>query len=262
VFSDHLRELIRSRELFLIIVWRDIKIKYKQSIMGFLWAIFMPIMIISAGILVKYAMSVVSGKPLVLSDVSTVSVKSLPWAFFVGSIRFATNSLLGNTNLVSKIHFPKEIFPIASVFSNLFDFVIAGVTLALILAIAGIGVSIYLLWVPVLLIILIVQMIGLGMLLSAASLFFRDVKYIVEVLLTFGIFFTPVFYEAEMLGRWSTAIMLNPVAPILEGLNACIVLHQGPDPVWIIYSAVVSCLVLGIGYPAFKKLEPLFAESI
>jgi lipopolysaccharide transport system permease protein len=259
---EHIRELIKYKELLFIISWRDIKIKYKQSVMGFMWAIFMPIMIISAGILVKYAMAVVSGKPMVFADISTVSVKALPWAFFVGSIRFATNSLLGNTNLVAKIYFPKEIFPIASVISNFFDFVIAGITLAVILAVAQIGVSIHLFWIPVLLIVLIVQMIGLGMLLSAVGLFFRDVKYIVEVLLTFGIFFTPVFYDAEMLGRWSTLILLNPVAPILEALSDCIVHKQAPDLFWVSYSTVVSFLILAIGYPIFKKLEPAFAESI
>lgn len=258
----HIKELIKYRELLLIIIWRDIKIKYKQSVMGFMWAIFMPIMIISAGILVKYAMSVVSGKPLVLSDIATVSVKALPWALIVGSIRFATNSLLGNTNLVAKIYFPKEIFPIAAVCSNLFDFFIAGLTLAIILAVAQIGISYHLLWLPFLLMVLVIQLIGLGMMLAAFSLFFRDVKYIVEVFLTFGIFFTPVFYEAEMMGKWFGLIMVNPVAPLLEAINACVVHHQTPDLAWLAYSTVVSFLILSIGYPIFKRLEPAFAESI
>jgi lipopolysaccharide transport system permease protein len=259
---EYVRELFKYRELLLIIVWRDIKIKYKQSLMGFMWAIFMPILIISAGILVKYAMAVVSGKPMIFSDIATVSVKALPWSFFVGSIRFATNSLLGNTNLVTKIYFPKEIFPIAAVLSNLFDFIIAGCVLIIILFFAQIGWSFYLLLVPVLLFILIILLIGFGMLLSALSLFYRDVKYLVEVVLTFGIFFTPVFYEVAMFGKWSTVFLLNPVAPILEGINACVVHHQMPDLGWVAYSAVVSCLIFIFSYPMFKKLEPAFAESI
>lgn len=255
-------ELYKYRELLFIIIWRDIKIKYKQSVMGFLWAIFMPILIISAGILVKYAMALVSGKPIVLSDIVTVSVKALPWAFVVGSIRFATTSLLGNTNLVSKIYFPKEIFPIAAVVSNLFDFIIAGFFLGIILSMAHIGWSLHLLWIPILILILIIFLIGFGMLLSALSLFFRDVKYIVEVLLTFGIFFTPVFYEVEMFGKWSTILLLNPVAPILEAIRACVVLHHAPDFGWMVYSAAISLLLFLGGYPLFKKLEPAFAESI
>ena len=259
---DQIRELFKYRELLYIFVWRDIKIKYKQSVMGFMWAIFMPILIVISGILVKYAIAVVSGKPMVFSDIATVSVKALPWSFFVGSIRFATNSLMGNSNLVSKIYFPKEVFPIAAVLSNLFDFFIAGCVLGVILIIAQIGLSIYLLWIPVFVFMLIIQLVGLGMLLSALNLFFRDVKYIVEVFLTFGIFFTPVFYEVDMFGKWSKVLLLNPVAPILEAINACVVHHRAPDLGWLAYSAVVSCLMLGFGYPLFKKMEPAFAESI
>lgn len=259
---DHIKELIKYRELLYIFVWRDIKIKYKQSVMGFMWAIFMPILIVCSGILVKYAMATVSGKPLVLSDIATVSVKALPWSFFVGSVRFSTNCLMGNTNLVTKIYFPKEVFPISAVLSNLFDFIIASCVLCLILIAAQIGWSVYLLWLPVLVLILIILLIGLGMLLSALNLFFRDVKYIVEVLLTFGIFFTPVFYEVKMFGKWSNVLLLNPVAPILEAINACVVYHRQPDIIWLLYSTALSCLLLGIGYPVFKKLEPAFAESI
>ena len=259
---EYLRELSRYRELLFIIVWRDIKVRYKQSVMGFLWAIFMPMLVISAGILVKYTMAVVSGKPLVLSDIATVSVKALPWSFIVGSLRFATNSLLGNSNLVTKVYFPKEIFPIAAVLSNLFDSLIAACALGITLIIAQIGWSIYLLWVPALVLILISLLIGFGMLLSAFSLFFRDVKYIVDVLLTFAIFFTPVFYEAKMLGKWSNVILLNPVAPILEAINACVVNHHAPDFGWLVYSAAVSFFILVVSYPIFKKLEPRFAESI
>jgi ABC-type polysaccharide/polyol phosphate export permease len=259
---EYIRELFRYRELLFIIAWRDIKIKYKQSVMGFMWAIFMPLLIISAGILVKYAMAVLSGKPMMFSDVATVSVKALPWSFFVGSVRFATNSLLGNTNLVAKIYFPKEIFPIAAVLSNLFDFVIAGCFLGIILSVARIGYSYYLLWLSVLVIMLIILLIGFGMLLSALSLFYRDVKYIVEVFLTFGIFFTPVFYEVEMFGKWSYILLLNPIAPILEAIMACVVYHRPPEYVWLMYSASVTLFIFLIGYPVFKKLEPSFAESI
>lgn len=259
---SYLKELFKYRELLGIIIWRDIVIKYKQSIMGFIWAIFMPIVIIASGILVKYAMSVVSGKQLVISDIVTVSVKALPWSFVVASVRFSTNSLMGNANLVAKVYFPKEIFPIAAVLSNLFDFVIAGSVLALILLVAQIGWSVHVFWVPVLVLMLTILIIGIGLLLSALNLFFRDVKYVVEVLLTFAIFFTPVFYETTMFGKWSNLLLLNPVAPILESINTCIVHHRAPDFGWLAYSAIFSCLVFSGGYPFFKKLESTFAENI
>jgi lipopolysaccharide transport system permease protein len=258
----NITEIFKYRELLYMFTWRDIRVKYKQSVMGFMWAILMPMLIISAGILVKYAMSTVSGKPMVVSDLVTVSVKALPWSFFVGSVRFTTGSLVGNSNLVTKIYFPKEIFPISAVLSNLFDFIIAAYFLVIILLIIQIGWSINLLWVPVLMTILIMLSVGLGMLLSALNLFFRDVKYIVEVVLSFGIFFTPVFYEVEIFHRWSKILLLNPVAPILEGLNASVVYHRSPDLSWFTYSVIVSCLLLGFGYRMFKKLEPAFAENI
>jgi lipopolysaccharide transport system permease protein len=245
-----------------MLVLRDIKIRYKQSIMGFMWAILMPMLIVAAGIFVKKAISIFSGKPFALVDIVSVSVKSLPWAFFIGAIRFSTNSLLGNRNLVTKIYFPREVCPFASVLSALFDFMVASVALTVFLIIANIGISIYLLWLPFVLMILILLTSGLGMILACFNLFFRDVKYIVEVFLTFAIFFTPVFYEASMFQRWEKVILLNPVAPILEAINSIVVLHKQPDLFWLSYSAMWSIIGFFIFWVIFHKMEHKFAEII
>jgi len=255
-------ELFKHRQLLYMIAWRDIRIKYKQSIMGFMWAIFMPMIIISAGILVKYAFSYLSGQPLTLTEVATVSVKALPWSFFVSAIRFSTNSLLSNVNLVTKIYFPREICPIASITSALFDFLIASCVLVVLLIAAQVGFSLYLLWVPLLLLILLLLVVGIGMFLATANLFFRDVKYLVDVVLTFGIFFTPVFYEVSMFGKYAQLLLLNPIAPILEALNATVVLHQNPEIGWVLYSAVFALCMFTGAYAFFKRMEPVFAESI
>jgi len=132
----------------------------------------------------------------------------------------------------------------------------------LLLVILRAGWSVYALWTPVLLLTMVVLATGIGMIVSAASLFFRDVKYIVEVLLTFGIFFTPVFYDVRMLGQKGKWLLLNPAAPILEGLGACIARQQPPDFPWLIYSASFGLTLLLAGYAFFKHLEPAFAESI
>lgn len=256
------RELISYRELLFVISYRDIKIKYKQSIMGFMWAIFMPMIIVSAGILVKYGMAQLSGTSLHMSQVVTVSIKALPWAFFVSSLRFATNSLTANTNLVTKIYFPKVVFPVAAVISQLFDFLIASIIFVIILFIIHLDVSVHLLWVPMLLITLVVLVTGMGILLSAANLFFRDVKYIVEVIVTFAIFFTPVFYEVEILGRWGWILLLNPVAPILEALNACVVHRQMFNVPWLLYSMGISVGGFFLAVRFFQNVEPKFAEKI
>jgi lipopolysaccharide transport system permease protein len=258
----HLQELYRYRELLLMIAWRDIKVKYKQSVMGFLWAIFMPMLIVCAGILVKFAISTLSGKPLARADLISVSVKAVPWAFLIASIRFGTNSLMANRSLVTKIYFPKEIFPIAAVLSSLFDFGVATVFLAIVVAFLGAGWSAYILLLPLLAVILVAMATGLSIILSSLNLFFRDVKYLVEVILTFAIFFTPVLYDVDMFGDKGRILLLNPVAPILEAVNACVVLHKPPELGWLLYSGIFSFLLLSLAYWNFKALEPTFAERI
>jgi lipopolysaccharide transport system permease protein len=260
--TEELLELYRYRELLLVITLRDIKVRYKQSIMGFLWAILMPILIVMSGIVIRYAYALASHVPLNTSDIASVAVKSVPYSFIVAAIRFSCLSLTNNTSLVVKIYFPKEIFPMAAVLACLFDFFVAFAALVVLLVLLHVGISIYVLWVPALLAAMVLLATGIGMIVSASSLFFRDVKYIVEVVLTFGIFFTPVFYDIRMLGDKGKWLMLNPAAPLLEGMNACIVHHRAPDPLWISYSIAFSLAAFFSGFVLFKHLEPAFAESI
>ncbi len=255
-------EVWHHRQLLFILAWRDIKIRYKQSVMGFLWALLMPTMIVTAGILVRAAFAMASGGTLNLTDVSSVATKAVPWAFFVGSIRFATGSLIANTDLVTKIYFPREVFPIAAVLAGLFDFAVASTVLVVVLAVAKTGISVQVLWVPALIVVLVAFTTGCGLLLSCANLFFRDVKYLVEVFLTFGIFFTPVFYEVKMFGRWANWLLINPLAPILEGLNDTVVRHQPPPMAWLGYSAAIAVVVLLGSWIIFDKAEPAFAANI
>jgi len=256
------RQLRRHRDLLYMITWRDIRIRYKQSVMGFFWAILMPVLIVSAGVVVKVGMARVSGRPLQIADLMTVSLKSLPWAFFVGSIRFSSSSLLANSRLVAKIAFPRAVFPISAVLSQVFDFAVASTALVALLAAGSVGMSLQLLWVPVLLGLLFLLVTGLALLLSAANLFFRDVKYIVDVILTFAIFFTPVFFDVALFGPRGWILMLNPIAPILEGLKAAVIEHRPPDPFWTLYSAGVSVALAWVAPVVFRRLEPRFAECI
>ena len=258
--SDRTRHVLR--DLLFVLALRDIKIKYKQSVMGLLWAVLMPAIIVGAGMLIRVAMAKMSGTQLSPDSLASIAVKALPWAFFVTAIRFATNSLTSNSNLVTKINCPRIAFPAAAVVSALFDLGIATIPLIAVLAWCGVTPSIALLWVPVLLAVLVLFVSGLGIAFAAANLFYRDVKYIVEVILTFAIFFTPVLYEVEMLGEWQFWVLLNPIAPLLEGLRAAIVLQTSPDYGWLLYSTVVALLVFLGGWRLFHKLEPAFADSV
>lgn len=256
------KELIRHKQLLYILTWRDIRIRYKQSVMGLLWAVLMPAMVVAAGILVRKAFSILSGVPIAPADIASVSVKALPWTFFIGSIRFATASLTSNSNLVTKIYFPREVFPLSTVLTHLFDLAVATVVLVVFLTIMRIGISAQLIWLPFLLTILIILTAGVGMFLSCANLFFRDVKYIVEVMLTFGIFFTPVFYDASMFGEWAPVILLNPVGAILESINNVVVLKKPPDLVWVTYSTIWAIVCFVGAWKIFGKTESQFAENI
>ena len=259
---EELKELSKYRELLLMITYRDIKVRYKQSVMGFMWAVLMPILIVLSGIVVRYVYTLASHAHLQTTDITSVAVKSLPWAFFVSSIRFSCLSLVNNKELVTKIYFPKEIFPISAVMASFFDFLVASCALTLFLFASRVGIGIDLLWVPLLLLTMILTATGIGMIVSAASLFFRDVKFIVEVFLTFGIFFTPVFYDVAMLGRRGKWLLLNPVSQILEAFSACIARQQTPSLPWLAYAICFAFLSCIGGYIFFKHLQPAFAESI
>ena len=259
---EDLKELFQYRQLLYMLTYRDVRVRYKQSVMGLMWAVFMPVLIVSAGVIVRYGYSLASGKALNVHDVASVALKSLPWAFLVSSIRFSCNSLITNQSLVTKVYFPKEVFPFAAVLASLFDFAVASGALMIFFLVIRVGVSAQLVWAPVLLVLMLVLTLGIALLASATCLFFRDVKYIVEVLLTFGIFFTPVLFDVRMFGDKGKWLMLNPVAPLLEGLSACIVRHQPPSLPWLMYSSCIGLAALFGGYVFFKHLEPSFAESI
>ena len=143
-------------DLLFMVTWRDIAIKYKQSMMGLLWAVLMPGIIVAAGMLVQFGMSQLSGRPFSLDALAAVCVKSLPWAFIVGAIRFATNSLTSNSSLLTKINCPRIVFPVSAVLSALFDMLVATIPLVVVLAYTGIRPAASQLWViPLLLLIVL-----------------------------------------------------------------------------------------------------------
>ena len=258
---EHLQELYIFRRLLVMIAARDIKVRYKQSVMGLFWAVLMPALIVASGVLVRYGFAIASKKPLDATDLISVATKAVPWAFLVSAIKFSSQSLIGNPSLVTKVYFPKEIFPIASVLSQLFDLLVASAVLVILLVVLRFSLNAQLFWVVPLLAITIILAVGIGLLVSAGSLFFRDVKYIVEVFLTFAIFFTPVFYDVKMFGQKGWWLLLNPVAPILEGFSSVVHGHR-PDWHWLFYSFAFALLTLMFSYTLFKKVEPEFAQSI
>jgi ABC-type polysaccharide/polyol phosphate export permease len=151
---------------------------------------------------------------------------------------------------------------LASILACLFDFSIAVAVLTILLLFFKLGISVYILWLPLFIVLLFLFTVGLGLFLAAANLFFRDIKYVVEIILMFGIFFTPVFYSAEQFGNWRALLLLNPIGSILESINAVVVLKQMPDLLWVGYAALSSLAMFYFGMIIFHKYEPVFAENI
>jgi lipopolysaccharide transport system permease protein len=240
----------------------------------------MPLLVVLAGFLIRLAMATVSGSELPTTTIAGLAVKSLPWAFFVGAIGFAVNSLTGNMNLVSKVYFPREVLPLATTGAQMFDTLIGAAGLLILLPILGVRPTIALLWVPLLALTLLMFTAAAGLFLSCANLFFRDVKYIVQVLLTFGIFFTPVLFEPAMLGpTGAKLVMLNPLAPLLEGFRLSVVQgHNLAEPLmqltksgaeavawqpwYLLYSGAWAVLGLIGSALMFHRLEFVFAEYV
>jgi lipopolysaccharide transport system permease protein len=280
---DHLREvvsdLIKYRGLLYQLTLRDIRIRYKQAAMGFGWAIFLPAIIVLAGLMVRFAMAMLAGTGVKGDEIGGMAVKAVPWAFFMGAINFAVGSLTGNLTLVSKIYFPREVMPLSSVLAQGWDSTIGAIAIAAMLPFLGIWPQAQWLWGIPLTLLLITFTAATALFLSCANLFFRDVKYIVQVLLTFGIFFTPVFFEPHMFGEVGAQVMmLNPIAPILEGYRLALVEGQslwstlyatvGDDtvrvwaPWYLAYSAAWAILGLIGATLMFHRLEFLFAEYV
>jgi len=269
-------ELVASRDLLSQLTIRDIKLRYKQAVMGFGWALLMPILVVSAGSIVRLAISSTAGHGLGLQSLAGVTIKSLPWAFFVGSVSFATASLTGNTSLVSKIYFPREVLPLSCVLAQAVDTLVGGVVVAIAVPFMGARLTWALLWIPVIALLIFMFTAASCLFLSCANLFFRDVKYLVQVLLMFGIFFTPIFYEPGMLGARAYLVMLNPIAPLVEG--ARLVLMNGHNllepltpgtsgtdvwsPWYLGYSAAWAICGLVGGTLIFHRVQYLFAEYL
>ena len=217
-------DLSHAKGLIYQLTLRDIRVRYKQAAMGFAWAILSPLLIVSAGVVVRVALLHMAGKSFELSSAVSIVVKGLAWGFFASAIGFATTSLSGNAALITKVYFARETLPLSVILASTFDSLIGTTAMLLVLPFLGWTPSWAVLWVPLLASTLFAFTLGAGLLVSCANLFFRDVRYITQLLITFGIFFSPVYYEPSALGtRWIGPQMLNPLAPILEGLRLSMV---------------------------------------
>ena len=257
---EMLTEQVAFRELLVQMTRRDLMLRYKQTIMGFGWAVFMPLLntIIFSVVFIRVA-PLDTGMPYPLYAYCGL----VTWNFFASSLRFAVSSLTANSNLVTKVYFPREIFPFSSVIVCLVDFAVGSIPLVLFMAYYGVAVGPTVVLLPVVVIVHVAFTAGIALLLAMANLFYRDVKYLFEVILTLWMFATSVLYPIKMAGgRLADILQLNPMTPIIEAYRSILLRGEAPDPVPFALASVIAFATLAIGWVVFHRAEFQFAENV
>ena len=259
--SLKLGELWEYRELFYFLTWRDIKVRYKQTVLGAAWAIIQPFftMVVFSLFFGKLAKVPSDGIPYPIFAYSAL----VPWTFFANGLTQSSNSLVGDVNLIKKVYFPRLVIPISSVISGTFDFMLAFVVLLGIMLYYGIFPTVNIVWLPFLLLLTFVTSLGVGLWLSALNVQFRDVRYTVPFLTQFWLFATPIAYPSSLLSEpWRTVYGINPMVGVVEGFRwALLGTDTAPGPIILVSSLVALGLLFG-GVFYFRRMEKTFADVI
>jgi ABC-type polysaccharide/polyol phosphate export permease len=272
----HIREIIKYRYLLFNLIRRDLKVKYRDSLLGVVWSLLSPLLMI-------LVFSLIFAKLIPREDIRNYGifflVALLPWNFFTGSMISGTTSVTGSSSLVKKVYFPRVLLPTSAIISNLVNFLIAFVVLIIFLYVAGIGLTIHAAWVPAILFTQLVFTLGLVFFLSSLNVFYRDVIMILDVILLAWFFLTPVIYPLDWLGETQTILgitfnpavvmrWINPMASIVDGYRTVLwgtMGSSGPvamDPIYLIRTFVTAVFVLFIGFVLFSRTRHLFGEKL
>lgn len=255
----NLLEIWKRRELLYNLVIKDLKIKYKGSILGFAWSVFTPVitMLVMVVIFSKFMRFEYPNYPVfVLSGI-------IVWNLLSASLSGSAVVLSGNANLITKIYFPREIFPLSVVFSKVVDFFIALVILFIFIIFYKIQISIFILLLPVIFIVHLLFIIGISMLISCLNLFYRDVKHMLDFILFVWFYATPVFYPISLIPeKYLKFYLLNPMVSILAVYRDILIDGKMPDIRFLVISFILSMAVFWISYVIFKHYENRFAEEV
>jgi lipopolysaccharide transport system permease protein len=256
-----LRELWEYRELLFFFVWRDIKVRYRQTVMGALWAIIQPVftMVIFSLFFGRLAKVPSDGLPYPIFSYAAL----VPWTFFATALTQASNSLVLSANMVKKIYFPRLTLPIATVLAGVIDFVLAFMVLLGMMLFYGLLPTINVLWLPFFLLLALITSLGVSLWLSAMNVQFRDVQYTIPFLTQAWLFATPIAYPSSLLSEpWRTLYGLNPMAGVVEGFRwALLGTDTAPGPMTIV-SAVVALTLFISGAFYFRRMEQGFADVL
>lgn len=257
----HLTKLYEYRELLLTFAWRDIKVRYKQSFLGAAWAILQPfsLMVIFTIIFSIFAKLPSDGIPYPIFSYCAL----LPWTFLSTSLTTGVPCFVANMSLITKIYFPREIFPIAKVFAAFVDFLVASIIFVGMMIYYHVPLSIHLVWIPVLIVIQIFLSLGILFFAATINVFYRDVNHVVPLVTRIWMYLTPIIYPVSLVPeRFRSIYMLNPMAGIIDSYRRIILHGKPPNITYLSYALVISFSLLVISYIFFKKKEMVFADVI
>jgi lipopolysaccharide transport system permease protein len=260
--SLKLRELWEYRELLYFLTWRDIKVRYKQTVLGAAWAIIQPFftMVVFSVFFGKLAQIPSDGIPYPIFSYTAL----VPWTFFAHGLSQASNSLVGGARLIRKVYFPRLAMPIATVLSGVVDFALAFIVLLGMMLAYGIVPTVDVLWLPLFLLLALTTSLGTGLWLSAMNVQFRDVRYTVPFITQFWMFATPIAYPSSLIENplLRTLYGINPMSGVVEGFRwALLGADTAPGPIIIVSSlAALALLVSGAFY--FRRMEKTFADVV
>ena len=257
----NLRDLWLYRELLYFLTWRDIKVRYKQTVLGAAWAIIQPFftMVVFSLFFGKLAKMPSDDIPYPIFSYAAL----VPWTFFANGLSQSSSSVVGSANLIKKVYFPRLVVPISSVISGAVDFVLAFVVLLGMMLYFGIVPTWNVVWLPLLLLLSLVTSLGVGLWLTAMNVQFRDVRYAVPFLVQAWMFATPIAYPSSLLDEpWRTLYGINPMAGVVEGFRwALLGTETAPGPI-VLVSALVAVGLLISGAFYFRRMEKTFADVV
>lgn len=259
--SLRLGELWIYRELLYFLVWRDVKVRYKQTVLGAAWAIIQPVMtmVVFSLFFGKLAQVPSDGVPYPIFSFAAL----VPWTLFAFGLSQGANSLVGSQNLIKKVYFPRLVIPIASVFAGAVDFLLSLTVLFGMMFFFSVELSWNLLWLPVFALMAMATALAVALWLSAMNVQFRDIRYVVPFLTQLWLFATPVAYPSSLLSEpWRTVYGINPMVGVVEGFRwAMLGTDTRPGPI-ILASSAACILFLVSGLYYFRRMEKTFADVV
>ena len=260
--SHYWQDLWRYRELFYFLAWRDLLVRYKQTVIGVAWAVLRPLLTMLALTLVfgKLAKMPSDGVPYPL----LVFAALLPWQFFASSFSEAGNSLISNANMISKVYFPRVAIPVSTIIVSLVDFLISLALLALLMFWYGFIPGSRILWLPLITLLAVAASLGGGLWIAALNVKYRDFRYIIPFVVQFGLYVSPVGFSSNVVPEsWRFLYSINPMVGVIDGFRWVILGGEGQLYLpGFLLSIVMVVFILLTGIIYFRKTEKLFADVI